>query len=114
MFNLILSFFYTLGRFALGLLLHPYQSMQLLAEHKMFIWLTLLPTAVLGFLTILIKLLFLILNYFDLTSVYLGLLTEQLSAIYPVTATFIIIFCIYWQLMLFYLLLRFEKLHTKD
>lgn len=114
MFNLILSFFYTLGRFALGLLLHPYQSMQLLAEHKMFIWLTLLPTAALGFLTVLIRLLFLVLSYFDLTRVYLQLLTRQLSGVYPIVTTFIIIFCIYWQLMLFYLLLRFQKLHSQD
>ncbi len=109
MLNLLLSFIYSLGRFALGLLLHPYQSMQLLTEHKMFIWLTLLPTAILGLLTLLVRLLFLVLdNFVLLTS------CPESAAIYSFLSTFIITFCIYWQLMLFYLLVRFKNLFNSE
>jgi hypothetical protein len=101
--NFIVSFVYALLRFAFGLLIHPYQTMQDLVEEKMFIWLAILPTLVLAILTIFWDLILcpLLLASLDL-DIYL--ISKTVSFI----ATWFTMFCFYWQLMLFYLLIRFK------
>lgn len=103
MINLAASFFYALGRFALGLILHPYQTMQLLVEQRLFVWVVLTPTALLGLLTLLWN--FAIIPF----STHLNASCSELSAALPFLATWITTFVIYWQLMLLYLLVRFRR-----
>lgn len=107
MLDWILSFFYALGRFALGLLLHPYQTMQMIAEHRLFVWLTLLPTLFLALITLLWK----IIVWFFVSFLAVSLvatITPNLISIYSFITTWIVVFCVYWQLMLFYLFMRFK------
>ncbi len=99
----LISFGYALLRFTLGLLVHPYQTMQDLVEDKMFIWLAILPTVVLAFLT-----LFWNLILFPLLSLVLNLDSYLICNSLSFLATWATMFCFYWQLMLFYLLIRFK------
>lgn len=101
--NWLISFFYALGRFSLGLLVHPYQTMQLLVEQKVFVWLTLLPTLILGILTVIWKkiILLALLAIFNNSSL-------ELDTYYSFLSTWVTVFIIYWQAMLFYLLIRFK------
>ncbi len=101
--NWLISFLYALGRFSLGLLVHPYQTMQLLVEQKVFVWLTLLPTLILGILTVVWKkiVLSLLIAIFKDSSL-------ELDIYYSFLSTWATVFIIYWQAMLFYLLVRFK------
>lgn len=101
--NWLLSFLYALGRFSLGLLFHPYQTMQLLVEQKIFVWLTLLPTVILGLLTVVWKII--ILSVFTLL---FKNQPQEIFAIFSFLSTWVTIFIMYWQIMLFYLLIRFR------
>jgi len=101
--NWLLSFIYALARFSLGLLIHPYQTMQLLVEQKTFLWLTLLPTAMLGILTIAWKIIVLF-----ILSFFLHTQNSCCITVFSFLATWVTIFIFYWQAMLFYLLIRFR------
>ncbi len=101
--NFVVSFIYALLRFAFGLLVHPYQTMQNLVEERVFIWLAILPTVVLAFLTIFWNLILL-----PLLLVILNLDGYLISKTVSLIATWFTMFCFYWQLMLFYLLIRFK------
>lgn len=107
--SLLLSTIYAVGRFSLGLLIHPYQTMQLLIEEKLFMWMTLLPSGVLLILTIswkgLVRPLILLAIYNSLLQSYASIILNALSFL----ANWVIFFCLYWQAMLIYLLIRFEK-----
>ena len=102
--NQVLSFFYAIGKITLGLLLHPYQTTQSLIREKAFVWMTFLPSAVFVgakiiwffFLVPLVRLLF-----SCSTSSFFG------CDLIPFFANWLVLFCIYWQVMLLYLLLRF-------
>jgi predicted neutral ceramidase superfamily lipid hydrolase len=109
MIDWIVSFFYALGRFALGLLLHPYQTMQMIVEHKLFVWLTLMPTLFLALTTLVWKLIVWLFSFL-LTIPSSPLLINS----YSFFTTWIVVFCIYWQLMLFYLLIRFKTSMEQD
>lgn len=108
--DFLVSFFYALGRFAIGLLIHPYQTMQLLVEEGVFVWLAFLPAMILGFATAAWRAL--LLPILRISSRFicqgwqqtcLGLGTAWMSF----AATWIVVFCIYWQILLLYLLFRF-------
>ncbi len=103
MLNLIVSFFYALGRFALGLVLHPYQTMQLLVKQKLFVWVVLTPIVCLGLLTVLWN--FVIIPL----AASLGLSCPELDSTLSFLATWVTTFVVYWQLMLLYLLIRFGR-----
>lgn len=85
----ILSIFYILGKISQGLLLHPYQTTQSLVRDKVFMWLSFLPLAILGTGLLL--------------RVIMNSLTLPAFLIY-----WFIFFCLYWQCLLFYLLVRFS------
>jgi len=108
--QITLSFIYSLGQITLGLLLHPYQTMQSLVRDKIFIWMTLLPTVVLALVTVLWK-------YLTVPLVRLffscGNNDVFLCQLLPFFSNFLTFFCIYWQLLLFYLLLRFHTIFNK-
>jgi hypothetical protein len=100
------SFLYSLGQITLGLLLHPYQTMQSLVKDKIFVWMSLLPTAVLAIITLLWRLLLVPavkLVFSCQISSFVG--CDWLSFL----SNFLTFFCIYWQMLLFYLLLRFSR-----
>jgi len=101
MLNWIFSFFYAVGRFALGLLLHPYQTMQLLIKQRIFVWVVLTPTV---FWIILVAsnnyLLAPLMSRWDISC-------QEITSVFSFMRTWITSFALYWQLMLFYLLFRF-------
>lgn len=83
-----LSIFYALGQISQGLLFHPYQTMQSLVREKVFVWMSFLPLMVLG----------------------VGWMVRitMSGLLLPVFLThWFIFFCLYWQCLLFYLLIRF-------
>lgn len=104
-FKNILSVGYSLGQITLGLLLHPYQTMQMLVEDKVFVWMALLPTGVLALVTILwrfgvvplVRLVFTCAETHFFACQYLTFISNWLT-----------FFCIFWQILLLYLLFRFS------
>ncbi|MDQ5950943.1 MAG: hypothetical protein QG639_220 [Patescibacteria group bacterium] len=98
------SFFYSVGQITLGLLLHPYQTMQSLVQDKVFIWMTLLPIGVYGVAKVIWHLVLVPTVRFVFscsTSTFLG------CDLIPFVANWLVLFCVYWQVLLLYLLLRF-------
>lgn len=98
------SIIYSLGQITLGLLLHPYQTMQSLVEDKVFVWMTLLPTAIYVIAKGLWFLMFVPLVRFVFscsTSSFFG------CDLIPFLANWLVLFCVFWQVLLIYLLLRF-------
>lgn len=84
----VLSIFYALGQISQGLLFHPYQTMQSLVREKVFVWLSFLPMMILGM------------------GWLVGMLVSFLAL--PVfLVNWFLFFCLYWQCLLFYLLIRF-------
>ncbi len=103
---------YSIGQISLGLLVHPYQTMQSLVEDKVFIWMALLPTGFLAILTVFWRFLIVplvrIVFSCQATGFFLCHYLEFVS-------NWITFFCIYWQILLLYLLLRFHKVfHSLD
>ncbi len=109
--DFLVSFFYALLRFAAGLLVHPYQTMQLLTEEVIFVWLAFLPTLILGFLTLIWKMTLepvtRVIGLLISNGMQAGLLGEGVW--FSFVVTWVVVFCLYWQLLLFYLLLRFTS-----
>lgn len=109
-FLILLSIGYALGRISLGLLLHPYQTMQSLFKERVFIWLTLLPTQILALITIGWRLI--------LVPAVREFFSCQASGLFlcgwlTFLSNLITFFCVFWQLMLLYLLVRFTKAHRQ-
>lgn len=99
------SLLYSVGQITLGLLLHPYQTMQTLVPDKIFVWMTALPTITLAIVTVLWR----------YAVVPVVQLVFSCSATHfwgceflPFISNWLTFFCIYWQLLLLYLLLRFR------
>lgn len=97
-----LSFIYALARFSYGLLVHPYQTMQLVLKEKFFIWLILVPTLTLGLITGI---------WHWLTLSLLAEIANLRGVI--LVGNWVTFFCFYWQVMLFYLWLRFWLANKK-
>lgn len=98
------SLFYSLGQITLGLLLHPYQTMQSLVEDKVFVWMTLLPSAVYVIAKVLWHFIIIPVVRFAFScssSSFFG------CDIIPFFANWLVLFCVFWQILLIYLLLRF-------
>ena len=100
-----LSVSYSVGQIGFGLILHPYQTMQSLVQDRVFVWMTLLPTAILALVTtswrfVIVPLVKLVFSCQSNNLVVCNFL--------PFTSNLLTFFCIYWQLMLLYLLLRFS------
>lgn len=102
--SLLLSAAYSIFQITGGLLLHPYQTMQSLAREKVFIWMAFLPIAV----------------YVAAKTFWFFLLVPTVRFVFscstttffgcdliPFVANWLVLFCVYWQILLFYLLLRF-------
>lgn len=101
----VLSFIYSLGQITLGVLLHPYQTMQMVVEDKVFVWMSLLPTGVLAIVTVLWRF-----GIVPLVRVMFTCAEVPLFACdyLPFISNWLTFFCIYWQVLLLYLLFRFS------
>lgn len=90
------SLIYSSGQMLLGLLLHPYRSMQLLVKSKVLLPYVFYPVLIACLLLLLLRI-----NLFFnlLQSVFLFRFLYQTMLFY----------CFYWQLALFYLWLRFSR-----
>lgn len=100
------SVIYSLGQITLGLLVHPYQTMQSLVRDKVFVWMSLLPTLVLGLVTIGWRLLVV-----PLVSAVFSCQSSQIIGCWwlPFVSNWLTFFCLYWQILLLYLLFRFHS-----
>ena len=101
---LLSSFIYSIAQITGGLLLHPYQTMQSLARERVFAWMTFLPVAV----YILAKIVW----FFVIVPTVRFVFSCQTSSFFgcdviPFFANWLVLFCVYWQILLFYLLIRF-------
>lgn len=94
---------YAVGQVTLGLLLHPYQTMQSLMEQRVLLPLVLLPSGVLAIVTLVWKVVVvpLVRTVFSCQS------APNACAGLPFLSDWITFFCLYWQVMLLYLVLRF-------
>ena len=127
------SFFYSIGQITQGLLLHPYQTMQSLVREKVFIWMTLLPTFVLGLVTvvwrvIIVPVVQLIFSCEGGSVGWLGWVVREVlqkpewlvvsasesCRALPFISNWLVFFCIYWQIMLLYLLFRFGSVFREQ
>ena len=108
----VLSAGYSIGQITLGLLLHPYQTMQSLVEDGVFVWMTLLPTAVLAVVILLWRLL--IVPVVQLVfSCQGGGGFAVLCGTLPFLSDWLMLFCLYWQVLLLYLLVRFHSVFSR-
>lgn len=104
--NLYISFFYAIFQITQGLLLHPYQTMQSLVRDKVFIWMSLIPTAVLAITTLIWRIIIV-----PLVRLFFSCQRSDLFVcdLLPFISNCLTFFCIYWQLFLLYFLFRFTK-----
>lgn len=122
------SFLYSSSQITQGLLVHPYQTMQSLVREKIFVWMSLLPTVVLGVVTVvwrgvLVPVVQLIFSCERGSVGWLGWVVREVfqrpewlaasaakscSAL-PFISLWMVFFCLYWQILLFYLLFRFRR-----
>lgn len=100
----LVSVFYALGQITLGLLLHPYQTMQSLVRDRVFIWMTGLPVAVFVLAKLVWHFLLVPLVRFVFSCQSSGFVGCELI---PFFANWLLLFCLFWQILLGYLLLRF-------
>ncbi len=101
----LISGVYAIASICVGLLIHPYQTMQSLVKQKIFIWLTLIPLGVLAAVTILWRLLIVPLVQLIFSCAATTLPVCDSLTFFSNVITF---FCLYWQVLLGYLLLRFK------
>jgi hypothetical protein len=106
--SVILSFLYSVAQITQGLLLHPYQTMQSLVREHVFIWMSMLPMVVLAMVTIawkwgLVPLVRLVTSCQALTTNW----GTPICDVLPFISNWITFFCLFWQVMLLYLLYRF-------
>lgn len=94
------SFVYSSGQMLLGLFLHPYRSMQLLAKNKILLPFIFYPA-------------FFVLLLYTLLRVDLVFGFYQNILIFRFVYQVFLFFCFYWQIALFYLWIRFSRAFTR-
>jgi hypothetical protein len=90
------SLVYSSGQMFLGLLLHPYRSMQLLVKNKLLLPFVFYPILVMALFYFLLRIDFIFFVY-------------QTNFFFSFIYQLVFFFCFYWQLALFYLWIRFSK-----
>lgn len=95
------SFIYSCGQMLLGLFLHPYRSVQILVKNKVLLPFIFYPVF------------FVLLFYFSL---HIDLLLRAYKDIFIFKFFYQVglFFCFYWQIILFYLWLRFTRAFAKS
>lgn len=101
-----LSLLYSLFQIIQGLLIHPYQTMQSLVKDRVFSWMALLPTLILAIITLAWRFAVVPLVQLVFSCQNLNFLGCDLLPLISNTLTF---FCLYWQILLLYLLFRFKS-----
>ena len=105
------SLIYSIAQITGGLFLHPYQTMQSLAQDKVFSWLTFLPILVF----VLAKIIWIYLFVPTVQFVFSCTVTHFFGCdLIPFFANWLLLFCIYWQVLLLYLFLRFSIVFQED
>ncbi|MBP7768525.1 hypothetical protein KA082_01695 [Candidatus Woesebacteria bacterium] len=100
----ILSFVYALFQITEGMLLHPYQTVQSLAREKVFSWMIFLPAVV----YVLAKIIWFYILVPTVRYVFSCHTTSFWGCdLIPFFADWLVFFCLYWQVLLLYLLIRF-------
>lgn len=105
------SLLYSLAQITQGLLLHPYQTMQSLVQDKVFVWMTLLPAVVLAMVTVGWRFVIVPVVRLVFSCQATGFIGCDFLPFISNTLTF---FCIYWQVLLIYLLFRFDWVFEND
>lgn len=101
---IIRSFLYSISQITGGLLLHPYQTMQSLTREKVFVWMSFLPVAV--FIGAKVIWFFIVVPM--VRFVFSCSSTHFFGCdLIPFFANWLLFFCVYWQILLLYLLFRF-------
>jgi len=109
----VASVIYSIGQITLGLLLHPYQTMQSLVQERVFIWMTLLPSGILALITLAWRFVVVPLVRLVFSCSAGGELAIACTAL-PFFSNWLTFFCIYWQVLLLYLLVRFHSAFRTD
>lgn len=107
----ITSFLYAIAQITGGLLLHPYQTMQSLTREKVFAWMTFLPIGVF----VLAKIVW----FYVLVPLVRFVFSCSSSDFFgcnliPFFANWLVLFCIFWQVLLLYLLIRFWVVFSEE
>lgn len=99
------SVMYALGQIALGLLLHPYQTVQSLVRDKVFFWMAALPLLV----SIIVKIVWSFVLVPLVRLVFSCAMTSFWGCeLIPFFAQWLLFFCLYWQILVAYLFVRFS------
>lgn len=94
-----------MGQISLGLVLHPYQTVQSLVRDRVFAWMSLLPSLFLAFVTVGWR--------WGLVPTVRLVFSCQTTPFFACDwlqffSNWLTFFCIYWQVLLLYLLFRFH------
>lgn len=101
----ILSIMYALGQITLGLLLHPYQTVQSLVRDKAFFWMAALPLLT----SIIVKIFWSFVFVPLVRMVFSCSVTPFFGCnLIPFFAQWLLFFCMYWQIVVAYLFIRFS------
>lgn len=95
------SLIYSSGQMLLGLLLHPYRSMQILVKNRILLPFIFYPSFFVLFF-------YLFLRVDLIFNLYEGIF------IFRFFYQIILFFCFYWQMALFYLWIRFNRAFTRS
>lgn len=100
------SVIYALFQITQGLLLHPYQTAQSLVREQRFAWMVWLPTITVGGA-------YLVWRLVVVPLVRLVFTCQQsvwpVCIVLPPISNGLVFFCLYWQVLLFYLWFRFNQ-----
>jgi hypothetical protein len=98
------SSLYAMFRLSGGLLLHPYQTLQSVVQEKVFLWMSLFPGVLLVFLILNWRIWILptLEFWFDCQPSI-----PYICRVINMVATWISFFCLYWQVLVAYLTVRF-------
>lgn len=103
--HIFFSVTYALGQIALGLLLHPYQTVQSLVRDKVFFWMAALPLLV----SIIVKIVWSFVLVPLVRLVFSCAVTPFWGCeLIPFFAQWLLFFCLYWQMLVAYLFIRFS------
>lgn len=107
--KLIFATFYALGQISLGLLLHPYQTMQMLVEDRVFVWMSIAPTLLLAFATVVWRVILEPFLYFLICQVAGVCGNDVVATTLAFLTNWFTFYMLYWQVLLMYLLFRFRS-----
>lgn len=99
---IVISILYSVGQVSLGLILHPYQTMQMLVEDTVFVWLSLLPSMLFVISVLLWRFIF--------DPFLVAVFGSYTVGIIPFIGLWFSLYMLYWQCLLVYLLFRFTHI----